>query len=204
MTTAVALDWNTWRSAYDEMTPTEQRAFYDEVHRLHPEQARFSERELGRLLAHIGQPVSVVELGGWDGGFADAMLPGSSIRSWESWEVSGAACIGGNVCHDLRYVAVCPANWYWSTAHRCDLFVSSHTIEHLRFRDVLATFDATDCEWMYLQSPLREGPTEWANYHGSHILEVGWGEITHELDARGFDELESLRAPNVRSFQRRA
>lgn len=216
MTTATAINWNAWRSRYDEMTFADQVTFYDLVFDDFPEQGRFSTRVLGRLLeGPIGDevrplgwssipPLSVVELGGWNGGFASEILPEHpEIRKWRNYEVSAAA-VAATVCEDGRYQGIALRDWYWAEEHSADIFVASHVLEHLKLRDVLATFDATDARWLYLQAPLGEEATDWTNYRGSHILEVGWRVLGEELNKRGFDLIPGISEPWARCFERRS
>ena len=202
------IDWNAWRASYDEMTFADQQAFYDRVHEAHPEQARFSTRVLGRLLTHIAHiprsDISVVELGGWNGGFAAAMLEDyPEVANWVNHEASSAA-VEANVCDDSRYTGHALEDWYWRRHYVCDLFVASHVLEHLKLADVLKVFDATHARWLYLQAPLGEEATDWTNYHGSHILEVGWREIGEALTERGYELLAEISEPTARCFERHA
>jgi len=68
--------------------------------------------------------------------------------------------------------------------------VLSHVIEHLRFRDVgkLVDMVAKKCNWIYVDAPIRLGMDgeDWKGYHGTHILEVGWGRIDELLELYGF------------------
>jgi len=199
------IDWNAWRASYDEMTFAEQQAFYNKVYDEFPEQARFSTRVLERFLDHIdGTHLGVIELGGWDGGFATEILP-SHLRlgSWTNYEISAMA-VDASVCDDPRYVGHLLTDWYWRRHHVCDLFVASHVLEHLRLRDVLRVLDATDARWMYLQSPLGEEASDWTNYRGSHILEVGWRILVEELGSRGYVLLADISEPWARCLERRA
>lgn len=202
MSTATQIDWDGWRAAYDDMSFEDQRAFYNQVFETLPEQARASVKSLRSLIDHIGTSwLRVVELGGWDGGLAAEALREFPSLAWRNYEISSEA-VANSVCEDMHYRPVALDDWYWVANHRCDLFVASHVIEHLKWRDLLATFDATDCRWMYLQAPLRDGQTDWRGYHGSHILEVGWAAIVEALEERGFRLVDELTVPNVRCFER--
>lgn len=201
MTTAVRLDWDAWRASYDELGCVAQAAFYNDVYQLHPEQHRFSTKALGAFLDRIGDPVSVIELGGWTGGFAAEMLADTAIRSWTNYEISSDAALNPSTV-DPRYQAVALARFFWEGTYECDLFVASHVIEHLKLKDLEATFDAVNCRFVYLQAPLSEGPTDWSGYHGSHILEVGWDGVSEALGKRGFWLVEPLSVPHVRCFER--
>lgn len=201
--------WDEWRTLYDEWTVDDQAVFYDQVRDGYPEQARFDAAALGRLLDWIGGAPTVVELGGWDGGFAAAVLAEyPDVAGWTNYEICTEAVRGG-VCDDPRYEAVSLREWYWDRPHRADVFVASHVLEHLRLRDVRKTLDATEARFAYIQCPIddhslggrRAGPPDWAGYPGTHILEVGWGGLQAELEARGWALLEGLSSPSSRCFE---
>ena len=94
-------------------------------------------------------------------------------------------------------------DWYWTSHHFCDLFVASHVLEHLKFDDVRKVFDSTHARWLYLQSPLGQEATDWSNYRGSHILEVGWRELEEDLEQRGFALMPGISLPTGRCYERR-
>ena len=202
MSTLAPIDWNAWRASYDSATFAEQQAFYDRVYCEFPEQDRASVLVLGKLLEYIDAPVTVLELGGWTGALAaETLARHPAIVWWTNYEISRAAA-SESVCGDERYSAVALEEWYWAQEHEGDLFVASHVLEHLSVLDVLATFAATRTRYMYLQAPLREEPTDWHGYHGSHILQVGWAALREALAEHGYREIVDLRCPNVRCFER--
>jgi hypothetical protein len=196
------IGWDEWRACYDESSFADQRGFYNDVYREFPEQSRYSTRRLQALLDWMpAGPVSVVELGGWQGAFAAEMLEAQPrISRWANYEISSDA-VEASVCDDGRYVGVALNRWYWDDRHRADVFVASHVIEHLRLEQVEAAIRATDCRYLYLQAPLGDGPTDWRGYRGSHILECGWGGVTAAAHTEGFVEIRDLRAPNVRCYE---
>lgn len=200
---ALAVSWDEWRASYDTWSFRDQQEFYDQVFRVCRVQQQHSPIHLADFLAYIAEPVDVVELGGWDGEFAATMLADHPIRRWTNYEISQAA-VAGSVCHDDRYVPIALDDWYWTDHHACDLFVASHVLEHLRFDDVKAVLDATDCRYAYIQAPLPEGPRQWDGYHGSHILEVGWARLAEQFYLRGFKPLPGLSKPGIRCFERAA
>lgn len=201
---AAAIDWNEWRDRYDTLTFGKQQSFYERVFEQFPEQARFDTEALGKLLDHIAEPVSVVELGGWDGAFAHEMLRRrEGITRWTNFEISRGAVESGR-CEDLRYYGMALEDWYWAFRHEADVFVASHVVEHLKLTDVVRAVLATDCRYIYFQAPLEEAPTSWHNYRGSHILEVGWVGLTATLFDLGFNEIVSLWEPHSRCYARRA
>jgi hypothetical protein len=197
------IDWDAWRASYDELTFAEQQTFYNRVFDEHRGQERFSCGPLEKLLAHIDKPLDIIELGGWDGGLAAEVLPRQpQIRSWTNYEISPAA-VAASVCTDTRFRAVLLGDWYWRHHHVADLFVASHVLEHLRFRDVQKVFAVTHACFLYLEVPVGTEPRDWNGYHGSHILEVGWAVLGDELRTHGYRELKELRKGlSARSFCR--
>lgn len=200
--TLTAVDWNAWRAGYDSTSFAGQRRFYDRVFDEFPDQARFSVKALSALLARIDEPVSVVELGGWDGGFAAEMLRSHPhIREWFNYEISAKA-VASSVCSDHRYYGVALEDWYWSHDHQADVFVASHVIEHLRLADVAKAVLATDCRFVYFQAPIGDAPSSWHNYRGSHILECGWTGVGDMMASFGFRMIEALSVPHVRCYEK--
>lgn len=195
------LDWDGWRATYDTWGLEQQQAFYDRVFVNCRAQARFDALTFHRFLDYIDRDVAVVELGGWDGEFAATMLHSHpEIVWWENHEISRAA-VEGSVCHDSRFRPVALDGWYWDSRHVADVFVASHVLEHLKWRDVVQVLDATTVRYAYLQVPLAEQPTCWNGYRGSHILEAGWADLTDELAGRGFVLLHGLSKPGARCFE---
>lgn len=85
------------------------------------------------------------------------------------------------------------------------VFVASHTIEHMRWRELKSLFNNLPASVKYigLQSPLKDnGGSNWRNYDGSHILEVGWDSIIAYLDLLGFGLISDLSAPEFRAFEK--
>lgn len=199
--TTTRIDWNEWRDRYDTLTFAKQQSFYDRVYEEYPEQARFDVDALMALLQLVPGEPTIVELGGWNGGFAAEILRRDRrIRSWTNHEISELA-VRDSACADPRYYGIVLHDWYWAHRHDADVLVASHVVEHLRLVDVVRAILATDCRFMYLQAPLEDRPTSWHNYRGSHILEVGWDGLTAAIEETGMVEIDALRAPHVRCFE---
>lgn len=197
--------WDEWRARYPNLTVAEQQAAYDAAFDEDRNQRRFDARTLQALLERIGEPVSVVELGGWDGELAAEVFAATNgqVKTWRNYEISPKA-VAATVCDDPRYKAVVPKRFYWQTRRRGDVFVASHVIEHLSLDHVRRTLDATDCRYVFLQAPLEAGPTDWAGYDGGHVLEVGWDGLDAELSARGFAPMPELARDTVRCYAKEA
>lgn len=173
-----------WRHAYDDMTVEQQREFYDQVYREYPEQSHFNAWRLADVIRGR-QPRTVVELGGWDGACAAVMLPlFPCIQTWVNVEISRLAGAAGP--DDPRYMPVSPDDWYWDSRWTADLFVTNHTVEHLKGRDVRATIAATDAKTLYIDTPIDEEGHQWWGTITTHILELGWRDVDRICDENGY------------------
>jgi hypothetical protein len=191
----VTFDCDGWRRGYDTMTVADQKAAYSEIWRVARTQSHFNVDRLAEVIEER-QPRTVVELGGWDGECASIMLAHSpQIEHWVNVEVCPEAA--AHYRHH-RYEAFCPRDkWFWEYKWTTDLFVTSHTIEHLKARDLEATIAAVDAKTLYLDSPLTDQPQDWWGSSTTHILELGWPQVDeicarygYQLTARDRHDLE--------------
>lgn len=180
-----------WRRDYDVLTVADQKAFYDQVYREHPRQSHYNAEKLFETIERY-MPGTVHELGGWDGEAALELLPRSPwIRSWTNIEVCPLAAQAGvdrarGSRVAARYGVLCPDTWYWEQTWSPDLFVASHTIEHLKARDLEAVVQATNARVLYFDAPLWETPVSWAGSITTHILEVGWLGVDEICERHGY------------------
>lgn len=204
MTTATAIDWNSWRAHYDDMTTADQQSFYEHVYGGFPDQRRAKTQPLLDLLFHIDGHVQVIELGGWDGGLAkDVLEVAPRVDCWVNYEICRQA-IENTVCEDHRYIAWSKPGFYWHYDHDGDVFVSCHSIEHLKVDHIRKTLDRTHCRWLHIQTPLAEEPRDWAGYPGTHVIEVGWAGLQAIIESRGWKLLPEISGEHARSFERPA
>jgi hypothetical protein len=166
------------------MTFAEQQAFYEDVARAHPVQRDWNEEACWRFLSER-LPAEVVELGGWDGSLAAAMLDRAPfIRWWSNYDIVAVP----QVCTDRRYGLVVPDEpaWQGLAPIPADALIASHVVEHLRVAEVEALVSAWAPRSIYLDTPLEARATDWRGYEGSHVIEVGSEELLARLDALGY------------------
>jgi hypothetical protein len=211
MTEPGRIDWDLWRGLYDRLDWEDQKRFYARVAALLPDQAIAAHRladEFFTLLAVEGHSPSVLELGGWDGALAAAMLAAHpALPSWLNLEVAEPP-LHDPACHDPRYSAAIPVDFAWrlpaETFEGREALVASHVLEHLRFREIGQLLERMpDLRWCFVEAPIRERDRArgWYAYQGSHILEVGWIRLEEFFARFGF----RLRPPisqGVRCFDR--
>lgn len=179
-------DFDLWRKNYDKLTYKQQLKFYNQVAIDHPLQRGFDEQQFEDFLAPLGE-INVIEMGGWKGELAKYMLERlPKIRHWLNYEISEQAIIE-NICPYSPYEALIPSDFIWNIElPKADVFVSSHTIEHIRASELDKLFSRLPVKYIALQAPLADDGTDWSGYYGSHILEIGWDGVIAMLDRGGY------------------
>lgn len=171
-----ALDWDRWRTDYPHTTLAEQQDFYTQVFAAYRNQRHYNEQAVSRAIQDV-KPKEVVELGGWDGELASAMLDiYPSIGVWLIHEICREAAEVADTRHS-RLFAPQMRNWYWTEDWTTDLLIASHVIEHMTAEELGKTIEATETSAIYLDAPLVNDPTDWTGYVGTHIIEVGWDGV---------------------------
>ncbi len=123
------------------------------------------------------EPVSVVELGCYRGSLAQQVLAkNENITVWLGYDICSGA-LDDEVVHDERFKPVYMED-QWHNQHKgdFDIFVSTHTLEHMTVPEVRAVLDKLDV-WckraVYLELPLLESGKVWRGGASSHVLR--WG-----------------------------
>ena len=181
-----AIDWDSWRAAYAGMTFADQVAFYEMCLELHPGQQSYDSAEaigvLRKIRGWYERPLRVVELGGWDGRLGRDMLSTGLVGEWTNYDLVEPPQA---VAEGYAFVRL--VDWFWSgVVVDADLFVASHTIEHLSLPHLQLLAGCLTTDWVHLQAPLEREPRAWAGYPGSHILEVGWDGVDDVLANVGY------------------
>ena len=189
------IDWDAWRSEHASMTFADQQEFYGSVAVAHPHQQCYDLPHARLTFDHISGLVGflpadwpglvVVELGGWDGALAQALLSTrSGIENWTNYDLVEVP----QVCKRDNYRLLILDDYLWNQGEvHGDVFIACHTIEHLTAAELEQLFDVLRVKFIYLQAPIAHQSGEaWNGYVGSHILEIGWDRIDELLAARGY------------------
>jgi hypothetical protein len=183
--TTTTLDWDAWRNAYHGLTYADQQAFHSAIYEQRPTPRHYDPVYVARAIEQV-QPRSVVELGGWDGELAVAMLDQyPTIAAWVNVEICKEASDAGIGRHP-RYHPAHMTDWYWTYTWTEDLFVASHVIEHLSLTHLNETLANTHAKALFLDAPLHNKSTNWAGFTGTHILECGWIGVDRLCDRHGY------------------
>lgn len=182
-----------WRSRYASMSDAEQRVAYDGWAAAYPDQDHANKDAVERFLDMLPPDLTILEVGGWKGTLAAAMLPNRSIARWANVEFCGAAA-AESVCADPRYDVIVPDSFRWwrTLQPGADVLIAMHVIEHLRAEDTAELLGSFVGRWIILEAPIPDhGPVSWEGYPGSHILEWGWVEVERHLRQVGYQPLSN-------------
>ena len=181
--------WDQWRAEYKATSYAAQQDFYSGVWATNPDQRHFT--ATAALAFFDGSARRVIEVGGWRGELAALVLTAHpEIELWRNYELCREAAAAA-VSTDPRYEGVSPPDWVWSLPPAelagFDTLVLSHVIEHMTAEDLAALLAALHSpRRVYVESPLFDEPRDWAGYHGTHILELGWRGVDALFASAGF------------------
>lgn len=192
------IDFEAYRAAYDGMSYADIVAWHEQVWKLYPDQDKHSTEHLEAFFRQHGSS-EVLEVGGWRGEAASAMLaqfPG--ITGWHNYELCRSAAYTP-VTDDPRYVGTWPSDWVWHIAPpRADTAVLSHVIEHMRAEQVrllAGWISAAGVERVYVEAPIPDEPRSWRRSSSFHVLELGWDGVIPMFEAHGFLVFDRLAYP---------
>jgi hypothetical protein len=176
--TTFHFNFDRWREEYDSLSFEDQQEAYEHVARMFPNQRSFDVVEARKFIARY-QPKTVVELGGWDDALANSL---GAFRSWTNYDLVEVP----QACAAFWYELVVLQRPFWEDDYEADAFVATHTIEHLRARELESLVQRLRVKACLIEAPLRSGPTDWKGYRGTHILEVGWEGVDAIFANSGF------------------
>jgi len=178
------------------MTLLDQIVWHDDMYRNYPVVHQHSDDAPTRFFFHrlmtTGFGYRVLEFGGWTGETATETLATypaeGGIMSWSNYEICVPAVQNHRV-PDPRYRAQVLDSWPWEqTWIGYNVLFMQHVVEHMRFAQFQELLKRVpDVQWIFIQSPLEDGPRNWAGYGGAHILEVGWDGLHSVLTEQAFE-----------------
>ena len=141
----------------------------------------------------MGQ-LEVVELGCHQGNLAKTMLGQFDIKyikSWVGYDICKAA-LARSVVKDKRYTAVSLSDWFYNTdLPSFNVFVSTHTFEHMDLDEIEKTFAHISqlAKYLILEIPISEAGQDFKGYRGAHVLTSGRQVIRDLITKHGFDQI---------------
>ena len=189
-----------YRRDYATMSFSEHQRLYSIIERVYPEQTHFnvkaSEEFFQELINHNIVP-RVLEIGGWRGELANAMLSQFyDITSWHNIEICAEA-VAKHVCRDqfARYTCGTGNDFFWNEKpnwiQMFNTLVLSHVVEHMRlenFAGTIAHCAAKGIDYLYLDIPhiTEDSHKTWQGWTNTHVLEGGWNDIEAILTKHGY------------------
>lgn len=136
------------------------------------------------------KPISVVELGCYRGSLAQSVLAeNKNITSWLGYDICTAA-LDENKAKDSRFKPVyMDDHWYYMDHGAFDVFVSTHTLEHMivpEVRTVIGKLDVLCNKAVYLELPLIEAGKFWRGGASSHVLRWGRKHFRNHFNGNGW------------------
>lgn len=159
---------NAWRASHASLSFAEEKTLWDVVF------PKIAAQRCATVVWHRDVLQSrprrrVLELGSYDGWLANA-CSAVGIESWVGYELCGWAVDRSMQGTDNRELLM--PFWMLHDLPAADIFLSSHTLEHLTDREVEMVLDvvAPRVTDMILEVPWH--PDGWHDYRGSHILSM--------------------------------
>jgi len=183
------VDYNVFRKYYQGLTFDDLAELYGYFAQLRPQDGRYREScfvEMFNLLRYMTKDdLHIVELGCNKGYLAmDILKQFKNIKTWIGYDFHSYENLG-----DLRYVSRALSDWF----HLIELpdfnvFVSSHTIEHLSGDQVVKTFNhiVSKAEYLLLEIRIYEDGFDWDSWRCAHVLTWGQKQLKKLLTGIGY------------------
>ena len=172
-------DLDKYRDQYDDLTFQEHQALYQRVVEEYPEQSFWSAPECARFLEFV-QPQRVVEIGGWDGGLAEASY---FLDRWVNLDWADVP----QVCRKPGYQYVILQDFVWTWTEWGDAVVMSHVLEHMSEEHLRNLLSVMDARAIYVDAPLSEDHRiEWRGSLTAHVLDLSFREVDEVFREYGY------------------
>ena len=193
-------NWDVYRKHFHNLSIKDQIQLNYEWDKRYPKQAHFSIKPITACFTNATtkfKNFSVVELGCHQGYLAKQILEHfDSINSWIGYDINSQA-LERSVVKDKRYTNIALKDWFHNTTiPNFDLFISTHTFEHMDLDGVDKTIASISriAKYMILEIPIQEYERHWRGYKGGHVLRSGRPEIRSLIEKYGFSQIsESTR-----------
>lgn len=200
---AICNKWEKWREHYDVLTIDDLIWLNTALNDYYGFASRFSLNDIDSVFGLIinsdkVKTIRVVELGCFRGFLARAMLDlRPEIKNWIGYDINFHS-IRESVVKDSRYLGIKLSEWFFDIQiPPCNVFVSSHTLEHMNENQVGLTVRAiykSGIEYAIVEVPFDRGNRKWHGYNGSHVYEGSPREFCDLFEAWGYQKF--IEFPN--------
>jgi hypothetical protein len=180
--------FNTWRKEYPTLTYKQHQEYAAWLYENYPNQSYFGGvfQEQIKGICRQDKPARIMELGGWNGELADAVLKvETNITAWDNFEICPSVPA---VCVDERYTHCAADDFVWNLDREFDydMFVSSHALEHLTADDLRKLLHiVAHIPYLAFQLPFPPNGS-WAGTTCFHILELTPAEFVDVVLSFGY------------------
>lgn len=191
-------NWDIFREHYENLTFEELKFVNNEFYKMYPLQANFNLDmfcEILNICYHINDSnsLNILELGPSQGHLAKATIEKYDvmIESWIGYEMAETA-IEKCVVNSHKYSQIVLNDYFHNlTLPEFDMFVSTHTLEHMNIEELELTIEnIINARFIMIELPrLDMMETSWDGYGGSHILLTTENEIKDIIARRGYKVL---------------
>uniref|UniRef100_A0A6H1Z7H3 Putative methyltransferase n=1 Tax=viral metagenome TaxID=1070528 RepID=A0A6H1Z7H3_9ZZZZ len=190
-------DFDAYRQYYSSLSFPERQRISEALDQIWPLQARFNLLLLDRIFSliepDIPGAIKILELGCHEGHLAKEILqrvPGFSVQSWVGYDLNARALSrSASIVNDERFSSFALGDWFYNIElPEFNIFLSTHTLEHMVLHEATKIFDHICKKALYLifEIPIEENGQAWRGYKGSHVLEAGRKIIRKLLSDRGY------------------
>lgn len=193
--------WNIYRKIYDTLTFEDHQMLRGHWYSRLSDQVCFQPEKMFIAFDFIAkkypdQKLNIVELGCWKGQLAKLILGSDMsdrIQSWMGYDISRGAIADG-FAEDDKYQGKVLDKWFHeSYIPDCNVFVSSHTFEHMTLKEVVKVMrkvEACGAHAIVLDIPMYAGDGsyvyDWNNYYGGHVLNASRNDVAYAIWAEGY------------------
>jgi len=196
--------WNGYRECHEDMRFDFRVLLNHILDKMYPNQNSSHKKQFAKMFSRIKRSnLKVVELGCHQGLLAKDMLRRFDfIESWTGYDFPSP--IERTVVEDKRYKPIILEKHFFKTdLPEFDVFVSSHTFEHLSYKEVKRTLrNVLGVEYILLETPLTKGGQKWIGYGGAHVLRWGSNLLKDYIESLGYKNYYSGMRNWVLGFRR--
>lgn len=171
-----------FREVFPSLSFNDLKKQHEEWYREYPGQTRVSKQFFINCFKYVVKTLkrsnlNVVELGGYEGELALQILKFYPEMQWLNIEIISHRMKKG--LENYQYKEHVLSDQLWNEnldLRKYDVFVSSHTLEHLSDVQVERLFHylgANNLKYLILQVPIKVNGQTWQGYGGAHVLRMG-------------------------------
>lgn len=180
-----------YRRCYSSLSFPDLIKLYEEFNRISPEQICFTLEKIKNVFNKTElEVIKIVELGCHDGQLAKEILKEySNIQSWIGYDICYSAVNRSRLnVHDDRFTAIALNDWFFNIElPKFNIFVCSHTLEHLNMDQVIKTLDhAKNAKEIILEIPVYDVGRSWRYSKSTHVLTENRETIRKILTERNY------------------